>query len=282
MKTRAALVLAVLGSATSAFAQETQGTVTYSISFAEFNHGTGVTGSPTEWQNPVAGNIAGGTVGTIDPGEGALIKITLSMSGTPGGFDATNGVNTGSPLTWNPALPTIPVGSSGTGNLSGFWNGDVNLRGDLGASTANGAWSDGTTFYGNAVRRKLLTWTAGGGTGTVAPGGNTLSDIQPAVFGADADAISHANNTFCFQGLWIPAPGSARIVSWTVLLGSLGFMSNIAAMDQNYVNGYTFPVPLKVTTLFGAKLSIPVAAVPGPSSLALLGIGGLIAARRRR
>jgi len=287
MKTRAALVLAVLGSAASAYAQqtpETQGSVTYSLSFTEFNHGTGVTGSPTEWTNPVAGNIAGGTIGTIDPGEGALIRITLSMSGTPGGFDQTNQVNTGSPLTWNPSLPTLPVGSSGTGNLSGFWNGDVNLKGDNGAATANGTWSDGSTFYGNAIKRKLLTWTAAGvsGSGAVVPGGSTLTDMQPSVLSSDADGISHVNNTFCWQGFWIPAAGSARTVSWNVLLGSLGFLSNVTGMDQNYANGYTFPVPLKVLTLFGPKLSIPVAAVPGPSSLALLGLGGLVAARRRR
>jgi len=286
MKTRAALIVAVLGTASSVFAQaQTQGSITYNLSFAEFNHGTGTAGSPTEWLNPVAGNIAGGTSGTIDPGEGALLKLTVVMSGTPGGFDQGTQLPTGTTLTWNAGLTTIPPGSSGTGGLSGLWGGDVNLHG----SEATGTFSDTTTFFGASVRRRLLTFTAGGGSGFVngdlngrGPAGD-ITDIQPAQFNPDADALNHSNNVLTWQGLWIPAHTlPTHTVTWQALLGSLGFPSQIAAMDINYGNGYTFSIPLNVQTLFGPSVSIPVSGVPGPSSLALLGLGGLVAARRRR
>jgi len=268
MKTRAALVLAVLGGgAVSAFGQaQTQGNVTYTLSSQIFGSGPGST-----WTAPVTG---GNGDAVVDPGEGVVFRVTIGMSLTPGGASG----NLGSPLTW---APTIQAGSSGTGSLAGFWGGDLNLVGDAGAASAAGSWSDSTSNYANAVKRRLLIATAGGGSGIVNGNGSGLTDIQPAQFNADAEGISHSNNFITFTALWIPSSYSNRTVSFALGLGSLGLQTLIAAADNNYDNGYVSPVALRVTTSYaGTPLTFNV--VPSPSSLALLGLGGLVAGRRRR
>src|SRR5205823_6540928 len=144
----------------------------------------------------------------------------------------------GSPLTWNPALTSIPTGSSGAGTLLGFWSGDAKITGDAGAATASGQWSDNTTHWGTSVRRKLVVpFTAGGASGTVSAAGSIVDDIQPAQFGAD-DEVYHGNNVVVWQGLWIPALGAIRTVNWAVALGSHGYLGNVAASDHYYNNGY--------------------------------------------
>jgi len=274
MKTRAALVLAgIAGLASVANAQQTQGTVTYTLSPTIYGSGPG-----SNWTAPV---INGNGNSIVDPGEGVLWKITIGMSVAPGAASTQTGT-LGGPLT---CAPSIQVGSSGTGTNAGFWAGDINLTADNGAASSSGTWSDSSTNYALAVRRRMSVATAGN-SGSPNANGSGLTDIQPAQFGGDADAIQHVNNFVTFQGLWIPSASdfgnSLTNHTFVLSLGALGIPSQVAAADSNYDNGYILPVALSVNTVYGANQTVTLAAVPGPSSLALLGLGGLVAARRRR
>lgn len=270
MRMRVAMLAAVLGAAAAAFGQvqTAEVGVTYSLSWVEAHPIGG------NWAIGVLGN--GGSVpGTVEQGEGVLFTIKMTMS-LPGGGSATAaGGGTGTPLHW---APTVFAGSSGTGTLSGFWSGDLNLGSNAGA--ASGQWGDGSTNYANALRRKLVTFTTGGGAGNLA-GGNNLSDIQPAQFGGDADSLNHGNTVTCWQGLWIPDFVTVSATQFSLQIGSLGLLSSVAARDDLYGNGFDFPVPLKVAAAFGSAVSIPLA-VPAPHAAGLAALGVLIAARRRR
>jgi len=277
MKTRAALIVAALGTASSVFAQtgqpQTQGTATWNLSYfvatptTAGNWASGVTIAPT----------AGGTIGL---NQAALIRLTFNLSGTPGGVNA-DAIPTGSPLTWSSTL-----GGSGAGGLGGLFAGDLNVT----VSEATGGWSNGSSSFQTAVKRQILSpYATGGGNGLVngdpvgtGPSG-AVTDIQPAQFGADAAILDHGNGVVAWRGLWIPSSYTSRTVNFNVGLGTLGFLTRIYAIDNNYGNGGPndpLPIALNVATLFGPGASAQV--VPGPSSLALLGLGGLIAARRRR
>jgi hypothetical protein len=288
MKTRAALIVAALGTASSVFGQaQTQGTMTYTLQYAVATP-TGPAGSP--WASATVG--AFGTAGAIlNPGQGLVLRITGTLSGTAAGIaHDTNGSATGLPLgthlTWNPSTPGIPTGSSGSGGLAGLSSGDVNIVGDGGAGSASGTWSDGSSNFASNVKRTITTWTAGNEFGYVngdhngAGAASRVTDIQPAVFTDNADSVPHVNTANFWKGLWIPSSYGARTVSWAVTLGDLLFQSKVAAMDDGYAGGYTTPIPLTVQTNFGNALTVGI--VPSPSSLALLGLGGLIATRRRR
>jgi hypothetical protein len=274
MKTRAALIVAVLGTTASAFAQpQTQGTVTWNLNYFVV--------TPTSAGNFSSGaTIAASPGGTIGLNQAALFRLSFTLSGTPGGVDA-DGIPVGSPLTWNSTL-----GGSGAGGLGGVWSGDLNVT----ASEATGGWSnqDIVAFQSNVRRQILSPYATGGGNGLVngnpvgtGPSG-AVTDIQPAQFGADAATLDHGNGLVVWRGLWIPGSYSNRTVNFSAGIGGLGFLTRVYAVDNTYSNGgnAALPVALNVATNFGPGLAVQV--VPGPSSLALLGLGGLIAARRRR
>jgi MYXO-CTERM domain-containing protein len=285
MKTRAAFAVAVLGAAASALAQDTQGSsVTWSLQAFR--------ATPTTPGNFASGVTVSDTAltaaDTLNLNEAVLLRISFTLSGTPGGVDE-NFNPTGSPLTWNPLAGNPPLGGSGAGGLGGLWSGDLNVS----VSEATGTWSNNTASFQSTVRRALLSpYGASGDHGYI--GGSNIAaninatgpaglvtDIQPIQFGADAVALSHGNGAVVWRGLWIPANYSARTVNFNVALGWDGFLSDVYAIDATYgAGGRTLPVPLSVATNFGAGPSVHI--VPGPSSLALLGLGALAAGRRRR
>jgi MYXO-CTERM domain-containing protein len=274
MKTRAALIVAALaGVASSTMAQspQTQGTATWTIQAFRATPTT-----PGVWNSGVTvGATALTAADTLQPNQGIQLRVSFSLSGTPGGWDVDNEVPLGSPLTWNSSL-----GGSGSGGLGGLWNADLNVT-----SSEPATWSNqDSSLYAVAVRRQILSpYAAGGGHGIV--NGSTagtgpaalVSDIQPAQFGADSHTLDHGNNVVAWRSLWVPGSYNDRTVNFSVLLGSLGLLTQVYAVDAN---GNATPVALNVATAFGPAASVHI--VPTPSSLALLGLGGLIAARRRR
>jgi len=259
--------------ASSVFGQaQTQGSATWTLQY--------FVATPTTAGNWASGvTIAAAPGGIVGQNQAALLRLSFGLSGTPGGVNA-DGVPVGSPLTWSSTL-----GGSGAGGLGGLLSGDVNIT----ATEATGGWSNTSASFQTSVRRQILSpYATGGGNGLVngdvtgtGPSG-AVTDIQPAQFGADAALLDHGNNLVVWRGLWIPANYANRTVTFTPSLGSLGFLSQVYAIDQNYANGgnSALPVALFVQTLFGPGVGVQV--VPGPSSLALLGLGGLVAARRRR
>jgi hypothetical protein len=82
--------------------------------------------------------------------------------------------------------------------------------------------------------------------------------------------------------VWTPSSYTQRIVTFTVQKGAGGTIGNTgAALHVQYGGTPESPdwTSKQVPATFGS-IQIPV--VPSPSSLALLGLGGLVVARRRR
>jgi len=251
MKTRVGLMLAVVG-ATAAMAsaqgQFSQGSVSYTFSFQEYDTAT---------QLPVVGPN-----GQISPGESAMIIMTMSYSPA-----------NGTPITYS---STLLVGSSGAGTMGGFWNGALNVNG---TNSAEGTWS---LSGGSGTNRRGIVppFSTGGGNGVANPTGTTVANVQPAQFGASVDSLSTATGVVAWRGLWTPTSYAARTVNFAGGVASLpGPSASLWAVDNNYSNGFDLPVVGNVPATFG-NVNVPV--VPSPSSLALLGLGGLVAARRRR
>lgn len=262
MKTRAVLVLAsIAGAAGSVFGQAQTNPpikVTYTIEWEDVIP-TGPATAP--WQTySVGGN------GQVDPGEGVRFLLRLN-------FDPP----VGTPVTW---AQTLWPNSSGSGLVHAFWNGAMDLRGDSGAATAAGTWSDNTTTYHTNLRRRTIApFTAAGtvGWGATGEGGARITNIQPAQFGLIP--LNPANNALFWQGLWIPNSYSARTVTWALIEDSVGIDSAMMAFEDPNAPDPTIPVALRANYNFG---SLGIQIVPSPSSLALLGLGALVAARRRR
>jgi hypothetical protein len=269
MKTRVGLMLAIVGgAATIAAAQpQTQGSVTWNLQYFVATQGA------TGWASATVAAAPGGVVGA---GQAALFRLSFDLSGTPGGLDPITEMPLGTPLTYS---STIIPGSAGAGGLGGLWNGNVNVTGSGG--DVAGTWSDNTAAYSAATRRRLISpYADGGGSGLPTPTGSAVQNIQPAQFGANAATLDHGDGVTVWTGLWIPSSYAARTVTFTPGLGSLGFLSQVYAVDNNYSAGQTLPVALSVLTNFGSGVGVQI--VPAPSSLALLGLGGLVAFRRRR
>jgi len=283
MKIRAALIVAALGTASSAFAQQadTQGSITYTLSSRVWRPAAVGNWVSAPTQRPVGSTVDGAF------GDAVLFSISMSYTGTA----ATDG--SGTALTWSP-MAFSP--SSGSGTLAGFWSGDIDL---VGGANSLGTWSDTSATYNAAVKRSLAIFTTGnnaGGNGyvngsylgtTPGPGdartpANKVTDIQPAQLTDDAATANTSAGGTIWKGLWIPTDYSSRAVSFNIILGHLGFLSKVAAVDDQYFGSpaITAPIPLSVGTNFTGTSTFNI--VPSPSSFALLGLGGLIAARRRR
>jgi hypothetical protein len=252
-------MLAVVGGA-AALANAQAGsnppvTVTYTLTWTEV--------SAVAPYGPV-----GNPNGQLEPGEGARFAFTANMSPAPG-----------TAITYSTSFLT---GSAGAGIVGGFWAGDLNLTGGGGGASAAGTWlvNQNTSPSGNPLRLGVLPPFAAGfptSSGTANANGSGITDIQPAQFGADSSGLNSANPTpTMWRGLWIPTDYTSRTVPFALSIGSLGLQTLIFAQD----NTVTFPVPIPANSNYGNGVNVPI--VPAPSSLVLLGLGGLVAARRRR
>ena len=255
MKTRAALALAaVAGLASMAQAQEL---IRVSYSWLE------VVGATT---TPVTGAAANSVV---DPGEGARISISIQAL-----INGTSAV--GQTATYTPPPPP------GTGTVRGIASMIYNFVGDNGAASAQGTWGTRSiagalstgAFTGNSLSGGAVLDSFGGGQ-FVAPGGSAIS----------TNPISNA-----FRGVWQPTSYVNRTVNWKCAPGTAAPSGQQNGMLVAY--GVTQPDPSDPTTWYDNLLTkyvgsdfqnginIPVA--PAPSSVALLGLGALVAGRRRR
>ncbi len=257
MKTRVGLMLAAVGGVAALANAQAQSTppvtVTYTLAWTEVD-----AAAPYA---PVANPN-----GILEPGEGA--RFTFN-----GEFDVAPGTSIAYPASLNP-------GSAGAGTLAGFWNGNLNLTGDAGAASAAGSWvvSANTTPPNNANRLGVVPpFAAGAQNGDPNANGSGLTNISPAQFGADPSGLNSVNPTpTMWRGVWVPTSYDSRTVSFALSLGALGLQTQMFAFD----NVSPLPAVFNANSNYGAAVNVPI--VPAPSSLALLGLGGLVAARRRR
>lgn len=262
MKTRATLALAVVaGLPAAASAQET---FQVFYTFEEVNAGT---------VTPVAAPN-----GTIDPGEAARIRLGITA--------LVNGSNAvGQNTSYTDPAP------GGTGTIKGIGSFVYDIVGDNGATTANGTWGG---FIGGFVGPTGNGAPFSAGTvspGTVQAGGNSIFGTGGSQFiasGAGVTANGTNNNVQIFRGVWQPADYSARTVNWRArasVLVPAGEQNSVLVAyalgtDQNTGDEFDIYVGKYIGSTFGTGVNIPVA--PAPSSLALLGLGALVAGGRRR
>lgn len=238
-------LVAVAGLAAGAMAQTTttSSAITVSLSFTE------VDSSGTPVANPN---------GTVDFGESALISMGVSFTGQ-------NTVGTFQPN----------IGTFGSGTIRGFGSGFFDLNG---TNNAAGAWN----VDQNAGLGASGDWdvTGGQGNGTPANGGANLQNLQFGQFAATPGGINTTNPIDAiWTGIWTPGDYSSRTVNFTTS-GAAAAGSSIASVLFRLNSGTAAGAFVTTAGLTHGNLNIPVA--PAPSSLALLGLGGLIAGRRRR
>jgi hypothetical protein len=204
--------------------------------------------------------------GILEPGEGARFN-----------FNGTLNVAPGTAITYS---STLNPGSSGSGFLGGFWGGNLNLTGDGGAASAAGTWVLSANTVPGTNPNRLGTvppFASGNLNGSTAAGGARVENISPAQFSPDPSTLNSASPTpTMWRGLWIPTDYASRTVTFQLGAGSLGLPTTLWATDTLSPT----PAIFNANSNFGTAVQVPI--VPAPSSLALLGLGGLVAARRRR
>jgi hypothetical protein len=176
----------------------------------------------------------------------------------------------------SPAVNTV-IGFTGglggpTGTLRGIASGFLDLTGTGG--TAGLFNVDPLQGYGVDPSWDLV---GPGGYGT--PNGTGLLNIQFGQFPTGSTQVNTTNPVVnVWNAVWTPASYTSRNVVFGTANGTAsGGAGSTVVIKWGPLNG-NIETATSLSS-FGA-LTIPI--VPAPSSLALLGLGGLIAGRRRR
>ena len=210
---------------------------------------------------------------TLDPGERALILASVSFTG-------------GNPLVnFSPSIGAFTSGTivglgtcymdirSAAGDASGLYNNG--LTNPASTSVGPNAGSTGTSGYG--VRGG---WRLGANAANGQPVANGFANIGPGQLPTDPSLGNSTNPIANIDRLgWTPNSYATRTQTFSAA-GAAGAGANAIGMylDLDGQTGGVAYIPLANVT-FGS-VNIPIA--PAPASLALLGLGGLVAGRRRR
>jgi hypothetical protein len=255
MKTRATLALAAIAGLPMAVQAQETFSVVYS------------------WQEVQAGstNLVGAPNSVVDPGEGARIRIFANA--------LINGANAiGQTINYTNPAP------GGTGTVKGLGAVVWDLVGDANGATANGTWS---SLLGPGA-----PLTSGASPGTAQPGGSSLHGFGGSQFIIPGGTASGTNNIQMMRSVWTPTAYSNRTVNFLARLSVLvptgqgaGILLSYGQSTALDPNGDPYTFDLLAGKYFsisaGAGLNIPIQ-VPAPSSLALLGLGAVVAGGRRR
>lgn len=254
MKTRAVLALAtVSGLAASAQAQEL---IRASYSWQEV---VGLTTTAVTNPNSV-----------LDVGEGA--RITVNLQALVNGTSAI-----GQTTTYTPPPPP------GNGTIRGIASFIYNLTGDNNAATAAGSWGS---------RSVSPTLSTGALTGGVTNNGASLESFGGGQFVAPGGTANGANPiTNAFRGVWQPSSYTNRTVNFIARAGTAAptgqqngilVAYGIAQPDpEDPATWYEQYITKFIGSDFQNGINIPIN-IPAPSSAALVGLGALVAGRRRR
>jgi hypothetical protein len=220
----------------------TSSTVTVTLSFSEVD----TSGFPVATPN-----------GNLEPGEGALITMGISFTGQ-------NTVGTFQPN----------IGTFGSGTIRGFGSGFFDLIG----TNSQGTWLlDQGQGFGVSDDWDI---TGGQGNGTPDGGGGTLRNLQMGQFTATPGGINSTNPiTAIWSGVWIPSSYALRLVSFATT-GAVPAGTSIVSVLFRLNAGTAAGAYVTSGGLVHGSVNIPI--LPAPSGLALLGLAGLTAGRRRR
>jgi hypothetical protein len=258
MKTRATLALAlVAGLPAASQAQET-----FVVNYT--------------WVEVIAGTITPvvSPNSQVEPGEAARIRI-----GTEARINGTSAIGQTSSYT-TPA-------PGGTATVRGLGSAVYDLVGDGNAASANGTWGGFIGGFSGPVTN--APFNSGISAGTAQAGGASVHGMGGAQFLLPGASANGANaNVQVFRGVWQPASYANRTVNFLArasVLVPTGEQNSVLlayglGTDPNTGENFDLLVGKYFATNFGTALQIPV--VPAPSSLALLGLGALVAGGRRR
>jgi hypothetical protein len=250
MKTRATILaaagLAALAGAANAQVSTQSASIAYSMTFADIN---------------------GNNNGVVEPGEAVRLRLTMTMT---------------------PAIGTvIPLSgaTAPTGTLLGIGSGFI----DMAFGNALGGTFQNTGSVGGISNGVLGSWNLVGPAAHGTISGSNIQNIQIGQFPFNSLPYDPDNNptgvrqnnplTNVYTIVWTPSNYTSRTVNVTLSPGSAS--GGVAATVLVQTNPDPNNPPTGANSLFTfGTANIPI--VPAPSSLALLGLGGLIAGRRRR
>jgi len=212
--------------------------------------------------------------GLLETGEKALIITNLTFTGMDTSVDFSPAVGAfGSGVVLGLGAAYFDIRSS-AGDASGLYNGGITNPTSTSVGPNN---TGGTTGYG--VRSGLRV---GANAANGQPAANGFINVGPGQLPSDPSGVNVAGVS-PINGLhrlgWTPNSYAARIQTFN-LTGALGAGQTVVGLYLDFdgnTGGVAF-IPLNRITF--SSVNIPLA--PAPASLALLGLGGLVAGRRRR
>jgi hypothetical protein len=249
MRNRAQLLaaagLVAIAGAANAQVSTTAASLAYSISFADIGNGNGI----------------------VEPGESVRIRLSVTM--TPG-----NGT-------------VIPLSGATvtSGTLLAIGSGFL----DLSLGNALGGTIQNTGNVGGINNGVIGSWNPIGPAAHGTVSGTNIQNIQFGQFPFNSLPIDPDENpngvrlnnplTNFYTIVWTPSTYTARTATVNLAPGSASGGNAAGVMVQYDPDPNLAPIAAASLFTFGTA-NIPI--VPAPSSLALLGLGGLIAGRRRR
>jgi len=211
--------------------------------------------------------------GVLETGEHALILTSLNFSnGNAVSFSPGIGANSSGTIL---GLGTAYVDvRSAAGDATGLYNGG--LTNPSSSSPGPNANATGTTGYG--VRQPFRV---GGNAANGQPVSNGFANVGAGQLPTDPSGANTTSPISNLQRLgWAPTSYAARTQTFSVTPSAGAGQTCVGLyldLDGGNTGGIVY-IPLNQVTF--SSVNIPIA--PAPASLALLGLGGLIAGRRRR
>jgi hypothetical protein len=211
--------------------------------------------------------------GVLEPGERALMLMTLSFTGQFSRvvFNPIGAFSSGTITGLGSAYVDI---RSAAGDFTGLFNGGITSP--TSASVGPNADITGTSGYG--VRGG---WRLGGNIANGQPAPAGFVNIGPGQLPTDPSGANQTNPIANVERLaWQPLTFTQRTQTFAVLPAA-GTTNNVVGLyldlDGGTTGGAAYVMTSRIT--FGS-VNIPIA--PAPAGLSLLGVGGLAFASRRK